>query len=338
MNRTTNYILLFFLSIIISAPSCNEGEVQEPFCRISLGVKTESFYQDCIIPISVFAGNGNSSAEQVLLILDGQEIGNIKTAPYSYYWNTKGLGDGEHHIKAVYSTNGNVSISDELRIDLLIPDVICPDSIRDIDSNVYPVIQIGNQCWMQENLKTKRYANGVKLINGIDSLVGGLPNDLPGWFFAYERDSLNIDSLGCLYTWTSVMKGNQAYTESSGYIQGVCPDGWHVPSRKEWQNLIDHLGGSDIAAAQLKDTSMRFWKDDLVENSNYSKFTAFPGGCRVSSGVYIEKGIGAYFWSSTETIVNHAYHLHLNNVDSSSFLLGHQDSKRFGYSVRCIMD
>ncbi len=106
----------------------------------------------------------------------------------------------------------------------------------------------------------------------------------------------------------------------------------------EWNALIDFAGGVGIAASKLKDNTSLYWTNNLDETNNSSGFTALPGGDRIWTANYLEKGSGAYFWTATETIPNHAYHIYLKGSESKSFVLGHQDSKRFGYSVRCVKD
>lgn len=265
-------------------------------------------------------------------------MGIIASAPHIFYWNTKNKESGDHTIKAVYTSSENISIGDEELIELLPVTATCQEEVIDIDGNSYSVIQVDNQCWMQENLKVTRFPDGEELLNGIDSIIGGLANELPGWYFAYDRDSSLINNYGYLYNWVTVMKGNRGADETTGPIQGICPEGWHVPDVYEWRALIDFVGGVEIASIKLKDTSDVYWINNSPATDNASGFTAFPGGCRVSDGSFIELRTGAYFWSATETIQNHAYHILLNNSDPKAFVLGYQDSKRFGYSVMCIKD
>ena len=264
----------------------------EPFCNISFAVESTDFYKGCIIPITIKAGEGTNKQTQVQLYINEEEMGFVQTSPFKYYWHTENVPAGYQTIKAVYTTSENKTIIDEQTINLLETDVNCPGEVVDVDGNIYMVVQIGNQCWMQTNLKITHYPDGEPLISGIDSLVGGLPNDLPGWYFAYNRDSMHMQTYGYLYTWTTVMKGNKADDGSS--TQGICPDGWHVPNVDEWRALIDFSGGIEIAGSILKDTNVF----NLVGNTvvgNSIEFYARPGGCRVSDGSYIEEGNSAYF-------------------------------------------
>jgi len=326
-----------YLLIILLFFGCNKKSM-EAFCRISFAVETDTFYRGCTIPISVYAGGETNGEFQVQLFINGENEGFILAAPYKYYWNTEGVPTGDQTIKAIYTSSENIAATDEQIINLLPVSTQCQGEVFDIDGNGYPVIQIGNQCWIQDNLKTTHYADGEALINGIDSLVGGLPNELPGWYFAFNRDINSLDTYGYLYTWTTAMKGNKAANGGSVLIQGICPDGWHMPSVEDWRELIDYVGGVEIAANKLKDSGTLFWNDNSTSTDNASGFTALPGGCRVSDGSYLDNRLRSYFWTATETIPNHAYHIYLNNYDSMAYILGEQDSKRFGYSVRCVKD
>jgi len=326
-----------YLLIILLFFSCNKKST-EAFCRISFAVETDTFYQGCTIPISVYAGGETNGELHVQLFINGESKGFISTAPYKYYWNTEDVPTGDQTIKAIYTSSENIAITDEQIINLLPVSTQCQGEVFDIDGNSYPVVQIGNQCWMQENLKTTHYADGEALINGIDSLVGWLPNELPGWYFAFNRDISSVDTYGYLYTWTTAMKGSKAANGGSILIQGICPDGWHMPSVEDWRELIDYAGGIEIAANKLKDSGTLFWNDNAANTDNASGFTALPGGCRIFDGSYLDIRLRSYFWTATETIPNHAYHIYLNNYDSRAFILGEQDSKRFGYSVRCVKD
>jgi uncharacterized protein (TIGR02145 family) len=332
--RRFHLFLLLLLPLLIA---CDKNENINSFCKIYFSIETTEFYQGCIVAISIKAGEGINKETEVQLFINEQDMGFIQTSPYTYYWHTDGVAVGFQTIKAIYTNSDNQTISDERSIKILPVSASCPEDVMDIDGNIYPVVQIGNQCWMQANLKTTNYPDGEPLINGIDSLVGGLPNELPGWYFAYNKDSNYIHSYGYLYTWVTAMKGNTAAAENTRPIQGICPDGWHVPNADEWRVLIDFLGGLEMAGDRLKDPNVNTWTDSLSDLTS-NGFNALPGGCRVSDGSYIEESNSAYFWTATETIPNHAYHILLNNNNSKAAILGHQDSKRFGYSVRCVKD
>lgn len=321
----------FLLKVLLIGPfllSC-ERENKEAFCEISLQVAGEVFYQGCTLPISVSAWDGKSLPETAHLYINEEDMGLVQTTPYTNFWNTEDLPSGEHSIRAtIVSAEGNV-ISDDIDFTLLPICVECPEELRDFEGNTYRVVQIGNQCWMAENLRTTHFADGTPLKNG-DGPLGDqlpttfttLPEPLVDWYFSYKRDSTYSERYGYLYTWATCINGSDPVYDAQGYVQGLAPEGWHIPDVDEWHSLIDYLGGHEIAGKRLMDT----------------EFFALPGGCRVSDGAYIEEGKASYFWTSTPTIINHAWHIMLSIDDPRANVLGHQDSKRFGYSLRCLMN
>ena len=95
-------------------------------------------------------------------------------------------------------------------------------TVTDYDGNVYETVVIGTQTWMKENLRSQHYANG----STIDEA------------YAYDDNESYVGDYGRLYTWNAVMKLSKNPLERA---QGVCPDGWHVPSKAEGITLQDFL-------------------------------------------------------------------------------------------------
>lgn len=303
------------------------------------------FYEGCTIPISIFVKDGKKQSGEANLTIDNKDLGQIASSPYIYYWNTEGYDLGPHEILASYVSSTQEQVSHKISITLQALCVDCPDEVIDIEGYHYPVVQIGNQCWMAENMRSTHYADGTPLKDGnsgrADSLISSFsqpPELVIGWYFTYKGDSLLANEYGYLYNWPSVVNGLEVLRDSSAYIQGLAPNGWHIPEVDEWRAAIDYLGGVEIAGARLKDLSSPLWNHTIPESRDASGFAALPGGCSIYNNSYLGEGESAYFWSATPTIVNHAYHILLSGHDSRANVLGHQDSKRFGYSVRCVMN
>lgn len=113
------------------------------------------------------------------------------------------------------------------------------------DGNVYNIVEIGTQTWMAENFAYKP-ADG---------------------FWAYDNDEDNVATYGYLYTLETA--------------KDICPDGWHFPTLDEWNELIDYLGGTELAGDKMKEEGGAHWDSEDYGNStitNSSKFTALPGG------------------------------------------------------------
>lgn len=115
----------------------------------------------------------------------------------------------------------------------------------DGDLNNYPVVQIWNQIWMGENLKTTKLSDGTAITLVTDP-VAWINMLTPGYCW-YNNDISNKPVYGAIYNF---------YTVSTGKI---CPAGWHVPSDSEWSVLTDYLGGLSVAGNKLKDTGTDYW-------------------------------------------------------------------------------
>jgi len=219
----------------------------------------------------------------------------------------------------------------------------CPGAptVTDIDGNVYNTVQIGNQCWMKENLKTTTYNNGTPIPNVTDPVEWG---DLTsGAYVWYDNDISWKDSYGALYNWYTTIDAN-----------GLCPTGWHVPTHDEWTDLTDYIGGTgspngnELKSCRQVNSPLGGgcntsehprWEEDR-NNGNYGTddygFSGLPGGYRYSSGSFSNLGYYGYWRSSSETSAYYAWlrllYYHDGFVDVYSYY------KRNGVSVRCLRD
>lgn len=333
-----------FLALVLLQSSCDRN-LEELSCQIVLKVSSEEFYEGCTIPITVLASEGTNTVGEVEIFINGESLGMKESYPHISYWETKDYPPGDYRLRASFkSHNGNL-VQDEIQISILPVHADCPDYVTDFEGNRYSVVQIGKQCWMGENLRSTIYANGDSLRNANSTLGDSVLSSfsqihelLIGWYISYEADPLMADLYGYLYTWPTVVNGTEALKDSTGYIQGIAPDGWHVPEVEEWRALIDYLGGVELAGSRLKDQDSPLWHASHPGSSTASVFKALPGGCSLHIASYIEEGESSYFYTATPTIPNHAYHILLSNYNSRANVLGHQDSYRFGYSVRCLMN
>lgn len=202
------------------------------------------------------------------------------------------------------------------------PDIIVEeDPITDIDGNVYKTINIGNQRWMVENLNVSHFRNGDPIPEAKTKTQWALAgtDGKPAWCY-YNNDPGNASTYDKLYNWYALNDP-----------RGQEPEGWRVPSTKEWAKLIDYLGGDDIAGNKLK--SMSGW-DSSGNGDNSSRFTGLPGGGRLINGDFSDLGRAGIWWSSTENTAITAYGYNLNNSDSK-VLRGNFDTGT-GLSVRSL--
>jgi len=194
----------------------------------------------------------------------------------------------------------------------------------DIDGNVYQTVIIGEQEWMAENLKVSHYRNGDAIPTGHSN--SAWTNLSSGAYAMYNANSSNGETYGYLYNWYAVDDSRE-----------LAPEGWHIPTDNEWQELVDYLGGSSVAGGKLKEAGTSHWNSPNTGATNESGFTAFPGGFRDDfDGRYLNIGYYGYFWSSTESGSYDAWDRILDYDDSE---VNRSNSyKEYGFSVRCIRD
>lgn len=206
------------------------------------------------------------------------------------------------------------------------------------DGQTYKTVTIGDQVWMAENLN---YA-----YTGVPYNYSGNTSDSTSW--CYKNEPENCAKYGRLYTWAAAMDSVGTWTTNgkgcgygsecspTGTIRGICPEGWHLPSKTEFETLFSAVGGISTAGTALKSTSG--WNEYEGESGNGTDsfgFSALPAGSRTGTGGYGGEGNYAYFWSSTEYGSHGAYGMHLN-YDDYAYLGGHY--KDYGRSVRCLKD
>jgi len=215
----------------------------------------------------------------------------------------------------------------------LSPDSVVTGEFKDIrDNRTYKTVKIGNQTWMAENLKFAQ-----------DSLV-------ESW--CYEDDDFNCEKYGRLYRWMTAVGKTE---EECGYqkacsltypVQGICPEGWHIPSKDELVTLVENAGGPSIAGARLK--AKESWNpawNECTGTDDYLFSAMGSGYLRVYSNHYYNKGYHTGIWSSTELEdfrreeqYQHidVYILFLDNDKDSAQV---SDTNRdFAESVRCLKD
>lgn len=190
-------------------------------------------------------------------------------------------------------------------------------TVTDYDGNIYETVTIGTQTWMKENLRSLHYADGSAIEEA----------------YAYDDNESNVISYGRLYTWFDVMNSSK----SPNGTQGICPDGWHVPTLEEAETLEDYLGGNMIAGGKMKETGLTYWLDPNEGATNESGFSARGSGTRGQTGNYENLKEAFYLWLATEYSDTKAKNVGLYN-DSDNSAVSQTHPKTIGYSVRCIKD
>lgn len=196
-------------------------------------------------------------------------------------------------------------------------------TVTDIDGNEYNVITIGNQIWIEENLKVTHYQNGDPIANVTDAAQWSMIST--GAYCWYNNYISSKTTYGGLYNWYAVVDARK-----------IAPAGWHIPNESEWQALIDNLGGQAASGGKLKEMGTTHWGSPNVEATNESGYTALPGGMRIRSGLFSNLGSTCHLWSNSPGNTGGGMNLVLESNTGSSFIL--ENEKHCGFSVRCIKD
>ena len=189
---------------------------------------------------------------------------------------------------------------------------------------LFDTVNIGSQDWKVRNLDVAYFQNGdaIPEAQSDEEWEKAGENNEPAWCH-YENKPENGIKYGKLYNWFAVND-----------IRGLCPSGWHVPSDKEWDELINYFGREHNAGGKLKSTMG--WNDPNRGATNASGFTALPGGYRHLLGRFSEVGLSGIWWSTTVEGSWMTWCRSINN--NSERMYRYQNHQQHGFSVRCVRD
>ena len=223
-------------------------------------------------------------------------------------------------------------------------------TVSDFDGNIYRIALIGDQWWMVSNLKTTHFADG-SAIPRVESTTEWESLDMDAKAYCYYDNNAETFSFtyGALYSWAAALNGAASSNTNPSQIQGVCPDGWHIPSDAEWKELEMSLGMGGVEAdttgprgvsvgSQLA-VNKDLWEDGLLEDHpefGTSGFFALPGGGRRFNGTFGHVGDNANFWTSTEVDEVKAWGRHIYSEYTT--VHRYKNVKSDGFSVRCVKD
>ena len=256
--------------------------------------------------------------------------------------NLTGLTAGTTYYVRAYATNSVGTAYGEAQTFTTTTDACNGvSSLTDIDGNTYNTVAIGTQCWMKENLRTTKYANGTAIAPGSST------SNTTAYYYAPNGDNSNVATYGYLYNWAAVMNGASSSDANPSGVQGICPTGWHVPSDAEWTQLTNYVSsqsqyvcGDNTIAKALASTAG--WNTsgttcavgNIPDNNNKTGFSALPAGGY--GGSYYGFGSEAYLWSATEDSSTDAFYRILGYYDAGVYRYG--DDKNNAVSVRCLRD
>ncbi len=193
---------------------------------------------------------------------------------------------------------------------------------KDKNGNYYPVVKIGQQTWMAENLKASKYRSGDDITNLTNNTDWGL-YAISSWC-SYNNNAAN-DVNGKLYNW---------YVASDS--RNIAPLGWHVASDVDWTALTTSLGGETMAGAKLKETGLAHWSTTNNYATNESGFTALAAGNRLTSGLFENLANNAYWWSSTANSSTNGWYRYITKTATN--VTRDYSAKNAGFSIRCVKD
>ena len=246
-------------------------------------------------------------------------------------------GESTAKVETEVPSGWSWDVSKEARLN---PNIKYDTMIDPRDKQVYKIVKISpkgsdySQVWMAENLN---YADSVKTPS------------LKGQNWCYNNDEKNCKVSGRYYTWAAAIDSvalandsknplNCGYGKTCGInrgVQGICPDGWHLPTLHEWGLLSVALGNAGVAGDSLK--ALTGWDYAGTADNNgvdaYG-FAALPTGRMVSTSSWSNVGSNVYYWSSEEDGTYEAQYSNINNIYTKFYLF--QGSKKYGQSVRCI--
>lgn len=178
----------------------------------------------------------------------------------------------------------------------------CPSSVADCQGHTYRVVRIGEQCWMAENMRCDKYDTESEAAGKTISVSEYAYYD-PYFYPSNCQDSKCIDrtctvsynindKLGLLYNWAAAVGASEReiYADSDEFSyprQGICPNGWHVPTLLDYVNLVFNInpdGGEDAKLLKSKDGWCNTGKYD--QGLDTYGFTLYPAGEVTRDGHY----------------------------------------------------
>lgn len=214
----------------------------------------------------------------------------------------------------------------------------CGDILIDQrDNQQYQTVQIGDQCWMTENLNV-----GVRISGNSNQTENGIIEK-----YCYNNSEAQCEVYGGLYQCSEMM----CYSTTPG-VRGICPEGWHLPTDMEWTNLTSYVSSQlafccnsnpNSIAKSLSATTN--WMASTVPctignnlaANNATGFAALPGGCNLTDGSFHFLGDFGVWWSSTLRTTTNAWG-RLMIFDAVGVTRNFDIGNSSGFSVRCLKD
>ena len=198
----------------------------------------------------------------------------------------------------------------------------CEGTVEDADGNPYEVVGVVGYCWTKSNLKALHYYGGDPI------QVAEIYNIAPD-----NDEEANLANFGRLYTWYSAVNLPEGSTDSpaevDGYVQGICPVGWHIPTVEEMNRL------TEVPAVDLRETGSEYWIA-YNNNTNETGFSSRGAGKAIIGGnpAYMFLRGWTDYWTAENNGATEAQALIINHFCANPHV--ESRSAQMGISVRCV--
>jgi len=278
----------------------------------------------CIITGHVKDGPSGSPVPGINLLIQGTSIGGITNTDGLYYISNAPVGTVTVMVTTAGYSYSPKTIITQAGITYKID--FWSNAVTDFDGNSYSAVEIGDQIWMAENLKTTKYQNGTD-IPSVTGASNWILLATPAYCW-YIDDISFKDVHGAYYNWFTVNTGK------------LCPVGWHVPNDNDLIILRDYLGGEEVAGGKLKEAGTSNWTSPNAGATNESGFTMLPAGFRYgiteASTDFQIIGSQANIWSEDESTSDPDAASEWVTLCDDQLFYDAYAPKRSGMSVRCI--
>lgn len=230
-------------------------------------------------------------------------------------------------LTTVYMVNGNIVIEAPESVQETIVEADMLLDKRGSEEISYPIVKIGTQYWLAENLRASKWVDGTAIPMYKSTQTSDWNANTTGAYHVYADDNDYIPIFGMLYNGYCI--DNAA---------NLAPEGWEVPSIDQWRMLRTYGGPK---AANFKSDTDYSWNIGK-EGDNTTGLNVWAAGQFSSATGDADDGADAWFWTTTtfEDSLTHAitYNTVRLNQSSTNMTLytssGH--AKTFGHSVRCV--
>ena len=237
--------------------------------------------------------------------------------------NTEFYGQLEESYELNWTLSNSCGSSvDVIHIEFALPAWLCGDQLVDSrDGQSYNTTQIGNQCWMAQNLNYGTMIDGATVSTNNNTVEK----------YCYLNLTSNCTAKGGLYSWDEAME----YSIQPG-ATGICPSGWHMPTDDEWKILEMALGMSQ-AQADLINAWRGTNQGAQMMVGGGSGYECLLSGRRQPGGTFGLNNSYEYMWTSNEYSSTNSWRRCLRTSDDK---VGRWNTfpKDFGFSIRCVKD